>query len=369
MLFGMRSLAFGAVLWVAFGTSACSGSDHDALAARDASSANGGAGGGAIAEAGPLDAAHDADAVDASSDVAPIDSSFVPDGPSVFTFMNGVPNARGLRVCFEAQQPNGFAPTEALPLPESALGLPYGSAFSAETLDGIDLENTAVRPVIYGGDLAALKNKSCDQLTPLPEGVVQAALQSIPAGTLARGRSVLMVAAGCLGGDIPDAGDGQSVCGADFFPPFSNAKLFVASMERVGEANQLGIQVFAASAASDLVTIDHVVALPAGTNVLGQDLAAGEIYPRPPLYKFSVSGLGLKPENNSLRALTNNAPEPQLVVPLTEALTRGGLTLESISNGQNYTVVLVGPRLGTGAGAWHSGSMISVLPSAPVLTN
>jgi hypothetical protein len=52
-------------------------------------------------------------------------------------------------------------------------------------------------------------------------------------------------------------------------------------------------------------------------------------------------------------------------VPLTDALARGGLSMSDLVNGQNYTVVLVGPRAGMASGSWWSGFGVGIVKNAP----
>lgn len=349
----------------------CSGADHDALAARDASAGGGGAGGGVI-EAGSADAAPDA--ADAADDVAddavfddgPLaDGSFGPDGPSVFTFFHGIPDARALRVCFEAETSNGFVPLDMAPLPDVVTGLPFGEALSASTLPGVDLETQSVRPVIYVGELGLIESAACDQMDPLPQGVERATLQALPAGTLSRGRSVLMVAAGCIGGPGHDDGLESAACGADFVPPNGNATLLVASMDRTPIPGALGLQVFAASLGAGKLTVDHRTEFPSMTATIAKDITVGAIAPRPPMDDLSVADLGTSAEENTLRVFADSASEPAAFVPLIDALARGGLSLDTVEDGKNYTLVLIGPKPGTIAGSWFKPFSITVIPNDP----
>lgn len=338
---------------------ACSGADHDALAARDASAGSG----GSIIEAGTNEAGEDAHpTTDApGEDAPPADSSFVPDGPSVFTFVNGMPNARAIRVCFERETTSGFEPMNTPPLPDDPSGLRYGWSFTASSLTGIDLGTTAVRPVVYGDELNLMEGRSCDELDGVA-GLGRAELQVISAGTLDRGRSVLMVAAGCFA--EPLVSDGTEVCGPGFVSSQPNAALLVASMERA-PLGTMGMQVFGGSLATEKLSVDHVTAFPAMTTSLVRDIAPGQMDPRPPTGDLPVGNLGTSADQNTLRVFSANASEPLVVVPLTEALERGGLSLGSLGDDANFTVVVVGPKAGMAMGDWYQEGLITVVPSAP----
>ncbi len=361
----MRSAAWASLV-VFILVAGCQGTNNDVLVAKDAST--GGAGGSSTGGSGGavMDGGEDGDSGSGGSQLtdAAADSSFVADGPSVFTFLHGIPNARALRVCFEAQTETGYAPTSHPPLPEDALGLPFGRALSQTTLPGVDLEAQAVRPAVYGGALELIDGKQCDQIVEPPQGVQRATLPAIPAGTLARGRSVLIVAVGCLGGLPYEQEVVEFVCGSGFVPDEGNAGLLVASMERTPLKQGMGTQVFAASLGSGLLSVDHVAASTAETRTIVRDLAAGKIAPRPPSKELSLQSLGTSPGDNLLRVYVDNSPDPSVVTLLSDALGRGGLSVDGLQDGSNYTIVLVGPRPGL-EGDWFKPHDVVMIPSAP----
>jgi hypothetical protein len=49
---------------------------------------------------------------------------------------------------------------------------------------------------------------------------------------------------------------------------------------------------------------------------------------------------------------------------LPDALGRGGLALDDLKDGSNYTIVLVGPRPGL-EGDWFKSHDVVMIPSAP----
>ncbi|MFW5740168.1 MAG: hypothetical protein ACOC1F_07365 [Myxococcota bacterium] len=341
----------------------CSGTDHDALAARDAST---GGSGGSIVDAGGSES--DSGSADAPPDVVadapPPDSSFVADGPSVFTFVNGIPNARAVRICFEVETSSGFESLPMVPVPDALTGLAYGRAYTATSIPGADLDAQSVRPVVFTGELQYIDGKSCDELEVLPEGVGSARLQAVPTGTLARGRSVLMVAAGCVAGSDDEASVLEAVCGLGYMPSEGNASLLMASMERTS-VGAMGLQVFSAAKAAGKLTVEHVTAFPSMATTLVHNIAVGQMAPRPPTDALPVGNLGTSAEENSVRVFADNAAEPVAEELLTEALERGGLTLDALQDGKNYTVVMVGPKPAVGEGAWFRPFTVTVLPSDP----
>lgn len=361
----MRSVASAISLVLA--TAGCSGPDNSALVAKDASPSDGAGGsGGSIldapgtdVDAQPTDGGEDAPVLDAP----PADSSFVSDGPSVFTFFHGIPNARAVRVCFEVQEGGALVPQAVRPVPDNALGLLYGSAFSGEGLDGVDLETHDVRPVVFAGALEKIAEDACDELDSPPEGVARVALEVIPAGSLARGRSVLMVASGCVAGPVDDP-NATAVCGPDFTPSKGNASLLIASMERTSPPGALGFQVFAGSRATAAMGLVHTTAFPSMSNLLASNLSPGKIAPRPPSTVLSVANLGTSPEENLLQVHGDNMLVASAVSLLTDALARGGLSLDALQDGKNYTVVVAGPSPAL-EGSWYKPMVITVISSDP----
>ncbi|HQK20960.1 MAG TPA: hypothetical protein PLJ27_26090, partial [Polyangiaceae bacterium] len=357
----MRMVA--TIVTVALSICGCSGPDTSALVANDASP-------GVVVDASVSNDASGADGnmndreIEASmDDVAPADSSFVHDGPSVFTFFHGIPNARALRLCFLAGKATSMVPLPVLAMPSDTLGLLYGSAFSAQSLEGADLAAQDIQPVVYTGAVETIQGRRCDELEAVPEKITRTILPVVPAGTLSRGRSVLMIAAGCAPMQVEDP-DTQSVCGDDYSSEKGNVTMMVASMDRSSPAGAMGVQVISASKATEKLGLDHVTAFPYKATVLAASLSPGKIAPRPPSKELSVANLGTSSQENLLRVFVDNSMTPVAESLLTDALDRGGLSLSSLQDGKDYTVVVAGPNPGR-QGDWFHSMVITVLPSDP----
>ena len=289
-----------------------------------------------------------------------------PDGPSVLTFINGMADLAAARVCFAPKTSGGFALLSVAPLPDDSNGLPYAHALSLQSLPGaIEVATTDVRPVVFGGKLSAIAGKTCADLSTVPDGVHWAALEVIPAGTLSHGRSVLMVAAGCVGG--PDHVDSAQdiICGTGYSPAKPTARLFVASMDRTFQSDRIGLQVFAASLATPLSQVDHVASSPSFRTTLASSLAPGGIVPRPPNFDLSVVQLGSDPASNDFELFDSGQPSASASIPVGEALARGGLSFADFVDGRTFTAVLIGPRAGLGTGAWWQGFTITLVRNDP----
>jgi hypothetical protein len=352
----------------------CAGADHDALASRDAATGGSAGAGGSIVDAADqegdvvvLDGGADADGTESGGDAElQLDSSFGPDGPSVFTFVHGLSDAREIRVCFHVDVGGHFAALDVPPLPDDPVGLPFAESFSGSTLPGnIDLAATDVRPVVYVGALDEIVGRSCVELTAQWENVHPFTLAVIPAGTLAKQRSVLMVVAGCVGGlEHVDAYQ-EAVCGTGYASDKPSVRLLLASVDRTTQASAIGLQVFIGSLAPGAVSVDHLVAMPSKTTTLASGVMSGVLEPRPPSFALSKSDLGTDLGANSFRVFVDQATEPGVIAYLPDALARGGLGLNDFVDGANFTVVLVGPRADVPAGTWWNSPAFTVVRSAP----
>jgi hypothetical protein len=353
----MRILCWTALLGLVIG---CTGPDTTALVAKDASA---GADGSKDGSAGASNDAGQGGGGQQVPQDAAIESSFSPDGPSVFTFLHGIPNARAVRVCFEVQDGAGFSLTTSPPLPEKDLGLLFGRAFSTDSLTDVDLALQAIRPVVIGGALEIIVGNKCHQIDLSTQGLFWEALPALPAGTLDRGRSVLMVAAGCFS-EPHEEEDSDVVCGPDFVPNKGNLRLLVASMERTPLEDTMGIQVFAASLGSSRLSVDHVAASTGEVKAVVRDLVAGKMAPRPPFKQLSLFSLGTEPQDNRWRVFVDNSAESEVDSLLPDALEKGGLTLDDLQDRKNFTIVLVGPKPGM-EGSWFKSHSVVMIPSAP----
>jgi hypothetical protein len=352
----------------------CSSPDHDALAARDWPSSGGAAGADAAASeaAGPkADAPRDAPR-DVPTDTFPEawpevgEGGIYPDGPSVLTFLNGLADAPAIRVCFHARSGGAsFAPLPVAPLPDAATGLVYAHAFrAASPPGGIDLASADVRPVVYSGDMSAIGALDCVSLATPAAGLVATSLPVLPAGTLNKGRSVLLVAAGCVGGSGHDDAAAVSACGQGYTSTTPTATLLVATMTRAPVDGHISMQAFAGSLPSQALTLEHITP-DAFASTIAYDVAVGTISPKPPHTNLSEALLGPQPAENRLRVSEKGQIVPVASVKLADALALGDLALGDFVNGRAYTAVWVGARPGLAPGKWWTGFAIALVRSDP----
>lgn len=386
-----RATLTGGAAWMLFvagcyglGTAGCQQSDHDLLAAKDASVADRIVvdEAGDVADVSVSDTQEQEPETDVDSS-KPIDTQFPDDGAFALTIVNGVVNASSIRICFEVstQLQHDFVPTHAAPVPDIAAGLQYASRCSVLELEGVETKKHHVLPVMYSGSMGALKDKRCDELRDVPYGVRRSPLTVIDADTLARGRSLLMVVAGCLpderlrpppledaatidGGTDADidadvdadadarldatedaeAIDPSVVCGPGFTAENGNLRMLLASMDRPHQLDVIGLQVMHGSLASSRATLDVFSEQNGNAQAIVSSLYPGELLPRPPSKDISQHWLGAEPQKNQFRSYLSTDSTVLVSVPLEDALQSGGLSLAKFVDGANYTVVLVGMR-------------------------
>ncbi|MBI5536388.1 MAG: hypothetical protein HY898_26945 [Deltaproteobacteria bacterium] len=356
-----------------FAAASCQSSNHDALVAHPDPPDSGGSGGsgGFVVDgaAGGDSTTEEPDAwLDAPADDAedsPEDTGVQPDGPSRLTIVNGLADAGAIRICFHAGTGGALSALPVPPSPEDATGLVFAHAHVFEALPGgVDVATQDVRPVVYAGDMSALGGKSCDALSPLPTGVVEAKLQVVPAGSLNVGRSVLLVVAGCAGGIGHEGTGAEQACGKGYAADKPNATLLVATMTRAPDPDRIGLQAFGGSVAAQSLSLRYTTSEQLATE-LAQDVVAGEIAPKPPTTTLTLQTLGFKPAEGKLDVIEKQQTAVAASTTLAEALGRGGLSMGDFVNGRNYTLVWVGAREGTGPGAWWLPFTMTLVRSDP----
>jgi hypothetical protein len=343
---------------------ACSSPNHDILAVRDRTDA----GAAGAARDGSV---HDAD-LDAPADQgtqppddASKESAAPPDGPSVFTFVHGLVDVRAVRVCFEVHRDGGNVMPAVVPVPDSPSGLPFGHSFAGAALaGGIDLQSDDVTLVVLSGDMDAMSGHSCDQLSSPPSGVSALRIATLPAGTLAHQRSVLMVAAGCVGGATHDDPSSDNICGSGYSPTTPSAQLLVATMMRSPVADAIGMQAFGAVLGSPQLSLRFLNAA-SFTVTLAYGVPTGVIAPKPPSTSLTRSTVDPSPQGDTLQINDPSGSTPVATIPLLEALKRGGLAESEFVDGRNYTAVWVGARAGVPAGPWWQSFAITIVRSDP----
>ena len=393
----MRELLRITACWALLGALALScGSDHDSLKKKDPPATGGAAGTDAGADAEP----------DAAADVEP-DVFVEPTGVSKLTLLHAVVDSPRIAFCF-AKVVDGL-PTAPVGGPLPAGGLDFGASLVATKLEGVDWDKDDLLPIIVAGDFSLLVGKSCveavalaasfalpdsdaasdagaaadadasvldsavdgdasdDASPPLPPPpkLRSAELPVLPAGTLSTGYSLLLAAAGCIGGAAFADPLETWACGPGYTTSTPTLSPVLVPLSRVVKPGAMGLQVVNAARAAD--PIDLASSYPQGSSIpkihVVYDVAFGAISPRPPLLDYSATAFGSPIGASLLELGSQGSSVPVYTSTWKDALALGGLS--GVKDGQNYALVLVGPRPNNAADKWWNGPRLVALPADP----
>lgn len=358
----MVRLGLSFLVVASVGLFACSG-DHDALAAKRGSERDAGAGSDDAASDAPLS---DADLGDSDGIEPPLDAGgdASPPLPFVLTVVNGMPDAPEIRLCFVPVVDGEEEPIAAKPLPEAEAGLSYGKSLIANSLGGIDLAATALRPYVLSGELAA-SVETCDALLGAPkEGVAIAPLPVLPAGTFGPGRSVLLVATGCVGGPDHVTSGRDLLCGEGESPDATTANLVVVAMSRE-KTTGIGLQTMHALASPSSIAVEIAPSGPLAALPVGSATTRGAIAPKPSPVSYEIGSFGASARDASIRIRDAASLVELGSVSVGAALEQGGLAPADFANGRSFTLVAVGPQPNLQAGPWWSAFTVVAVDSDP----
>jgi hypothetical protein len=405
-----RTLSFGLACALALAPS-CS-NNHAVLVQRDHAAGTGGQGGvaGAGAGSGSGGALTRPPAAGASG-VDPNKMLEVP-GRSVFTLVHGIVDAELTAFCF-ARVRDGETTLVGSPVP--AGGLAYGQSLSFETLPGVKSESDGVVPYVIAGELSALDGLDCSEAVELAERVMAAdrgeggaagqggaageggvdglggaggrepaagaageggaqggagasvqaektgarppalragALPGLPAGALAAGYSMLVVAAGCLGARAFSDDRQAAACGDDYTPEHGSLTAEVAMLSRATADGMLSIQALHASHASgDLGVRSMPGSTDGGIGITIVDrFGEGALRPRDPRTMLPVESWGVNSDSWSLNASVGSVDHASELW----SVIRERAGIDELENGRGYTLVAIGPSATLDAtGFWN----------------
>ncbi len=302
-----------------------------------------------------------------------------PVGDDVLSLVHGVVDAPRIAFCFARRDGAGWA-AQGAALP--AGGLASGTGVSLRELPGVDPTRDDVVPLVVASASAnALSLQRCEDVArqvleppagpgrdaEAPDGgdgggpaepplVRHGALPVLPAGSLSGGRSVLLVAIGCVGGADHTDPQEEAVCGAGYRPDAPSLSLALVRRTRRVVAGAVGLQALNASTALDAFELASEAGHDEEPRLIAPALERGVLAPRPPrsdapaaLWQWTGGSLAVGPRGGKSRWFTER---------WSTALERGGAT--ELRDGTNYVVVVTGPRAGVAAGPWWSGPRLSV---------
>lgn len=331
-------------------------------------------------------------------------------GTSVLTFVHGVVDAPRVALCFAQVAADGTVVPFGKPL--GAAPLEYGATLVLPSISGADFSSDTLEPFLIAGDLKLIAGLTCaaaiDRSNAEEDAVASATLGSsptgaggdsaggaagesaagqsaagaagsapvevqsrlrarglpaIPAGTLSAGRSMLLVATGCMGGSGYDAPNSDQYCGAGYGEHSPNLSAMLVALSRATAVGHVGMQVLHASAATGVVDVRSQAASSATDPIAPIVIndGAGQLLPRPALLTHSAFDYG-SARGNQIEVLAQGAS--LLSNDWADVLTRGGL--DALVDGSTYALVLIGPRADlSGQTAFWNGPEITVVAAAP----
>ncbi len=203
-------------------------------------------------------------------------------------------------------------------------------------------------PVASGASDAAV------EAGPPPEApaVRVGGLPALACGHAERQKSILLVAAGCMGAPgFVDTLD-NVVCGIGYSPDKPTLAPVLVQLSRIKKIDRVGLSVVNAAIAGESVTVQSVAppeaALPNLT--VAQGVSVGENSPKPPNFAASKAGLGFGGGDPTLDVSAAGTASPALSVPWKNGLAPAGTG--GVEEGETYAIVLLGPRVSVAVTKW-----------------
>jgi hypothetical protein len=192
-----------------------------------------------------------------------------------------------------------------------------------------------------------------------------AELAVIPAGTLAGAESYLLVLQGCIGGPAFVDPIDDILCGTGYSAGAPTLAMVLVALSRQVADGKLGLQVVNASRAASSVDLRSTPpeSGPGGVVTIATKVLPGAIRPKQPSFAQPVAGYGVPLDAASLEVLYAGSSVASLIVPWSTARAQGAL--DPLADGKGYTLVLIGPRPGVGAGSWWNASTLTLVANDP----
>ncbi|MES1178584.1 MAG: hypothetical protein ABUL62_29950 [Myxococcales bacterium] len=325
-----------------------------------------------------------------------------PAGTSRLTIVNGVVDAPTVVVCLGKVDTDGSVTAFGDPIAT----LDYAESITLGELADVDATQDTLQPFLIAGNLKLIRGLDCEaaiQLAraaePMPpappfEGEGGAAgadggaagavsnvttsageggeggaapevrsvlrvrgLPAIPAGTLDQGRSLALVANGCMGGATYGADIAEEYCGAGYTEQMPTLSAVLVNLSRAVSYDRVGIQVVHASLANDVIAVGTIPTPPlTGSGIsIANSVSFGQVSPRPASVTSTVADLG---STRKVSVQVSSQGAVQFSEPWSQVLKSGGLT-ELLAT-HTYALVFSGPRADLGA--------LPELWNAPALT-
>jgi len=316
-----------------------------------------------------------------------------PPGDSVLTIVNGIVDAPSVALCLAKVDPDGSVTPFGSPLTDAPLE--YGQSLLLADVDQIDFETDGLQLFPIAGELERIAGLDCEEAierartlealvdttangqggaggdgsdpsaapaggtggeggaeqaggsggdssgpTPARAALRVRGLPAIPAGTLNAGRSMVLVANGCMGGAAYTAKSAEQYCGAGYSPHEPTVSAILVSLSRRVSDDHVALQAVHASLANSTVDLRARPGFPsAASGVAIASVQPGQVAPRPASVQNAVTDLG------SARKYQVSIEADGSVLfeqAWTSVLSQGGLS--QLQNGKGYALIFNGPR-------------------------
>jgi hypothetical protein len=305
-----------------------------------------------------------------------------PAGTSRLTIVNGVVDADAVVVCLSKLDDDG----DVIAFGDPIAKLAYGQSITLDELAEVDAAQDTLQPFVIAGDLKLIRGLDCQAAIdrareaegiapPVTEaqggaaGAESAAagapssaageggeggaapevrsplrargLPAIPAGTLDQGRSLALVANGCMGGATYGGMTAEKYCGAGYAEQAPTLSAVLVNLSRVVSFDRVGMQVVHASLANGELAVATVPTPPlTGSGVsIASSVAFGQVSPRPASVVNTAADLGSARKVSVAVSLQGTVLFSE---PWSQVLNSGGLTEFAATH--TYALVLSGPR-------------------------
>lgn len=305
-------------------------------------------------------------------------------GDDVLTIVNGVVDASSVQLCFARVGEDGLTQDfVGSPLPELA----YAASTTLTELGGLSLADDTIQPWVLSGELNRLDGLDCEAAVALAQaeeakvtpadvpglGLGGAAgsgggdgnaagdaagpgagdagpfefptlrarpLGALPPGTVAIGRSILMVLTGCSGGVAYADRVEAAACGPTYTPTTPTLEPIIVKLSRVVGATTVGLQAVQASQATRSLDVRASGDKGAVSLVFASSVSFGSIEPRPADVRFTPFELGVENFDFGLQAIDEKGG-----VAFQEAWSDilAASAVPSIVAGRGYTAIFIGP--------------------------
>jgi hypothetical protein len=334
---------------------------------------------------------------------ASLNDAIAPSGPRTVALLHGLTDSPWVAFCFSKVEDGVEGPLAPELFPSG--GLLYGASVPATDLPGgMRFGDDSVRPyvvaassedVVRGLDCRAIAART--RTAPVdagarvpPEGgapdaggavigdggapdggdagapppvriadVRMAALPVLPARALSPAESYLVAIAGCLGGSGVTAPAEVSICGVGYSVNAPTLVTSVVRLSRQTAPRAAGLQFLVATPAFGQADLRLIPPRTGDPIVVAKGVGVGALRPVQPYLDASAADIGAGSPGALVRVSANGSTLAAYDEPWDPTLAAGGI--ETLSNGQTYTLVLLGPTPGFTASQWWNGALVTIV--------